>query len=73
VADFYPTAARQSTLVRVLRPELLGTGTKFPPSISKRYSSTTGATANIYVAHLTPNGASYTGEFERFATAAPLP
>lgn len=50
-----------------------GTGAKFPAKYQTALFLNDWSYGNIYVAHLTPYGASYTGEYERFATAAPLP
>jgi putative heme-binding domain-containing protein len=52
---------------------VFGTSAKFPAKYQQALFLCDWSYGNIYAAHLTPDGASYTGEFERFASAAPLP
>lgn len=50
-----------------------GTGAKFPAKFQQALFVCDWSYGLIYVAHLKPDGSTYTGEFERFATASPLP
>lgn len=52
---------------------VFGTGAKFPTKYQQALYLCDWSYGNIYAAHLTPQGSTYDGEFERFATAAPLP
>ncbi len=49
-----------------------GYGTKFPERYQQAFFCGDWSYGNIYAVHLTPDGASYTGEVERFAAAMPL-
>jgi putative heme-binding domain-containing protein len=49
-----------------------GTGSKFPPKYRRALFLCDWAWGNVYAVHLTPEGASYTGTFEKFATGRPL-
>lgn len=49
-----------------------GTGTKFPPKYQQALFAGDWSYGNIYAVHLAPQGASYRGEVERFASAMPL-
>jgi len=50
-----------------------GTGAKFPAKYQQALFACDWSFGVLYAVHLQPDGASYTGEFERFATASPLP
>jgi putative heme-binding domain-containing protein len=52
---------------------VFGTGAKFPAKYQQALFLCDWSYGNIYAAHLSPDGSSYTGDFERFASAAPLP
>ena len=52
---------------------VFGTGAKFPAKYQQAMFINDWSYGNIYAVHLTLQGSSYSGEFERFATAAPLP
>ncbi len=49
-----------------------GAGTKFPPKYQQALFGGDWSYGNIYAFHLRPEGASYRGEVERFASAMPL-
>jgi glucose/arabinose dehydrogenase len=49
-----------------------GVGTKFPERYQKALFAADWSYGNIYAIHLSPHGASYRGEVERFASAMPL-
>ena len=49
-----------------------GAGTKFPPQYQQALFGGDWSYGNIYAIHLTPEGSSYRGEVERFASAMPL-
>ena len=73
--DFYPDSLPATVNIGPGSPTgiTFGTGAKFPAKYQQALFLNDWSYGNIYVAYLTPSGASYTGEFERFATAAPLP
>ena len=50
-----------------------GYGTKFPQKYQDALFICDWSYGNIHAVHLTPDGSSYTGTYETFATAAPLP
>lgn len=50
-----------------------GTGAKFPAKYQKALFICDWSFGNIFAVHMDPAGSSYTGSFETFATAAPLP
>tara|TARA_R110002049_G_scaffold27321_4_gene94496 strand:+ start:37789 stop:40299 length:2511 start_codon:yes stop_codon:yes gene_type:complete len=50
-----------------------GYGTKFPAKYKNALFIADWSYGNIHAVHLTPDGSSYTGTYETFATAAPLP
>ena len=50
-----------------------GYGAKFPAKYQNALFLCDWSYGNIYAAHLDPSGSSYSGTFETFATAAPLP
>ena len=50
-----------------------GYGTKFPKKYQDALFICDWSYGNIHAVHLTPDGSSYTGTHETFATAAPLP
>ncbi len=50
-----------------------GTGANFPAKYQQALFACDWSFGLIYAVHLKPNGSTYTGEFERFATASPLP
>ena len=50
-----------------------GTGAKFPAKFQQALFIADWSYGVIYAVHLQPRGASYTGQFERFVSAAPLP
>ena len=50
-----------------------GYGTNFPKKYQNALFICDWSYGNIHAVHLTPNGSSYTGTYETFATAAPLP
>ena len=52
---------------------VFGTGAKFPAKYQQALFLCDWSYGNIYAAHLKPDGSSYSGDFERFASAAPLP
>lgn len=51
---------------------VFGAGTKFPPRYQQALFAGDWSYGNIYAVHMTPEGASYRGEVERFASAMPL-
>ncbi len=52
---------------------VFGTGAKFPAKYQKALFINDWSYGNLYAVHLTPDGASYTGEVERFCFGTPLP
>lgn len=52
---------------------VFGTGAKFPAKYQKALFVNDWSYGNLYAVHLTPEGASYTGEIERFCFGTPLP
>ena len=50
-----------------------GYGAKFPAKYQNALFASDWSYGNLYAVHLTPDGSSYTGTYETFATAAPLP
>ncbi len=50
-----------------------GYGTNFPPKYQNALFISDWSYGNIYAVHLTEDGASYSGSYETFTTAAPLP
>jgi len=50
-----------------------GTGARFPAKYQNALFVADWSFGLIYAVHLQPNGSSYTGTFERFAIASPLP
>ncbi|MCO8124829.1 c-type cytochrome [Stieleria sp. TO1_6] len=50
-----------------------GYGTKFPSKYRSALFIADWSYGNIHAVHLTPDGSTYTGTYETFATAAPLP
>jgi putative heme-binding domain-containing protein len=50
-----------------------GTGARFPAKYQNALFIADWSFGLIYAVHLQPDGSSYTGTFERFATASPLP
>ncbi len=50
-----------------------GTGAKFPAKYQQALFICDWSFGLLYAVHLGPNGSSYTGTFEQFATASPLP
>ena len=50
-----------------------GTGARFPAKYQKALFIADWSFGLIYAVHLQPDGSSYTGTFERFVTASPLP
>ncbi len=52
---------------------VFGTGAKFPAKYQKAFYACDWSYGNLYAVHLTPDGSSYTGTFEPFVAAAPLP
>ncbi|MCA9202086.1 MAG: heme-binding protein, partial [Planctomycetales bacterium] len=50
-----------------------GTGAKFPAKYQRALFIADWSYGIIYAVHLEPNGASYTGTFEKFITGVPLP
>lgn len=50
-----------------------GTGAKFPAKYQKSLFISDWSYGVIYAVHMKPSGASYSGELERFISAAPLP
>ncbi len=50
-----------------------GTGAKFPAKYQQSLFISDWSYGVIYAVHLTPSGSTYTGEAERFISAAPLP
>ena len=50
-----------------------GYGTKFPKKYQDALFICDWSYGNIHAVHLTPDGSSYSGTYETFATAAPLP
>ncbi len=50
-----------------------GYGAKFPQKYQNALFVCDWSYGNIHAVHLTPDGSSYTGTYETFATAAPLP
>lgn len=50
-----------------------GYGTKFPKKYQNALFICDWSYGNIHAVHLTPDGSSYSGTYETFATAAPLP
>lgn len=52
---------------------VFGAGAKFPAKYQKALFVNDWSYGNLYAIHLTPDGASYTGEVERFCFGTPLP
>lgn len=52
---------------------VFGTGTKFPAKYQKALFVADWSYGKLYAVHLKPEGATYSGTFETFAQAAPLP
>ncbi|REJ70639.1 MAG: heme-binding protein [Planctomycetota bacterium] len=52
---------------------VFGTGAKFPAKYQRAFYICDWSFGNLYAVHLEPNGASYTGSFESFISAAPFP
>ncbi|MCY2932955.1 MAG: c-type cytochrome [Planctomycetota bacterium] len=52
---------------------VFGTGAKFPAKYQKALFINDWSYGNLYAIHLTPEGASYTSEIERFCFGTPLP
>lgn len=52
---------------------VFGYGAKFPAKYQQALFLCDWSYGNIYAVHLEPSGSSYSGTFETFATAAPLP
>jgi putative heme-binding domain-containing protein len=52
---------------------VFGTGAKFPAKYQKALFICDWSFGLLYAVHLDPSGSSYTGTFEQFATASPLP
>jgi len=52
---------------------MFGTGAKFPAKYQNSLFISDWSYGVIYAVHMTPSGATYTGEAERFISAAPLP
>ncbi|MFM1801208.1 MAG: hypothetical protein RJA81_560 [Planctomycetota bacterium] len=52
---------------------VFGTGAKFPAKYQKALFINDWSYGNLYAVHLTPDGASYSGEIERFCFGTPLP
>ena len=52
---------------------LFGMGAKFPAKYQKALYVTDWSYGNLYAVHLKPEGATYTGEVERFCFGTPLP
>ncbi len=50
-----------------------GYGTKYPQKYQDALFLCDWSYGNIYAVHLTPDGSTYSGSYETFATAAPLP
>lgn len=50
-----------------------GYGAKFPAKYQNTLFIADWSYGNLHAVHMTPDGASYSGEYETFATAAPLP
>ena len=50
-----------------------GTGARFPAKYQNALFIADWSFGLIYAVHLQPDGSSYSGQFERFATASPLP
>jgi len=50
-----------------------GTGTQFPAKYQRALFISDWSYGILYAVHLTPDGATYRGELEQFAAAAPLP
>ena len=50
-----------------------GYGTKFPKKYQDALFICDWSYGNIHAVHLSPDGSSYSGTYETFATAAPLP
>ena len=50
-----------------------GTGAKFPAKYQQALFICDWSYGNIFAVHLSPDGSSYTGDYETFATASPLP
>ncbi len=50
-----------------------GYGAKFPAKYKNALFIADWSYGNLYAVHLTPDGSSYSGTYETFATAAPLP
>lgn len=50
-----------------------GYGTQYPAKYQNALFIADWSYGNIHAVHLTPDGSTYTGEYETFATAAPLP
>lgn len=73
--EYYPDSLPATVNIGPGSPTgvVFGTGAKFPAKYQQAFFINDWSYGNIYVVHLTPNGSSYSGEFERFATAAPLP
>ena len=72
--DFYPDSLPAAVNIGPGSPTgiVFGTGARFPAKYQKALFISDWSYGKLYAVHLTPRGASYTGEFELFATASPL-
>jgi len=73
--DYYPDSLGAVVDIGLGSPTGIefGTGTKFPEKYQKALYILDWTYGKIYAVHMTPNGASYTGEFETFVQGRPLP
>lgn len=72
--DFYPDSLPAAINIGPGSPTgiTFGTGAKFPAKYQRALFISDWSYGKLYAVHLRPHGASYSGEFELFATASPL-
>ncbi len=72
--DYYPDSFGAVVNIGPGSPTgiVFGTGAKFPPKYQQALFVCDWSYGVIYAVHMTPSGATYTGEFDSFATAAPM-
>ncbi len=73
--EYYPDSFGSAVDIGAGSPTgiCFGYGTKFPPKYQEALFICDWSYGNIHAVHLKPDGSSYTGTYETFATAAPCP